>query len=244
VHSLPTSIDPHATALFLDVDGTLLEIRDRPQEVAADDELIVLLGRLSAFLGGALSLISGRSIADIDRIFAPALFPAAGSHGAEIRLHPDDEIDVTATQLPQPVMQALVEFADTHDGLLLEHKNGGASLHYRMAPQLEAECRQLVDGLLAGIEQEFRLIPGKMVFELAPRGHNKGNAIVAMMHRKPFAGRRPVFVGDDVTDEDGFEAVNALHGISVRVGEDRDSAASCSVGSVAAVRQWLESIVE
>lgn len=240
----PTTIETQATALFLDVDGTLLEIRDRPQEVVADDELIDLLGGLAARLGGALSLISGRSIAEIDRIFAPALLPAAGSHGAEIRLHPDDEIDVTTTRLPESVMAALSGFERSHDGLLLEHKNGGASLHYRMAPQLEAECRQLVDALLAGIEQEFRLIPGKMVFELAPRGHNKGNAITAMMDREPFAGRRPVFVGDDVTDEDGFEAVNALHGISVRVGEDRDSAAACSLASVAAVRQWLTSMVE
>jgi trehalose 6-phosphate phosphatase len=244
VHSPPKTIEPHATALFLDVDGTLLELRDRPQEVDADDELIDLLGRLSMRLDGALSLISGRSIAEIDRIFAPAHFPAAGSHGAEVRLHPDDEVDVTTTQLPEPVMAALDEFARTHDGLLLERKNGGASLHYRMAPEFEAECRQLVDELLAGIEQEFRLIPGKMVFELAPRGHNKGNAITAMMDRKPFAGRRPVFVGDDVTDEDGFRAVNLLHGISVRVGEDRDSAAACSLASVAAVRQWLESMVE
>ncbi len=113
-----------------------------------------------------------------------------------------------------------------------------------MAPQLEKRCRELIDGLQSEIGREFRVIPGKMVFELAPRGHNKGKAIDAMMQREPFAGRRPVFVGDDVTDEDGFHAVNAMRGISVRVGEDRDSAAAYSLGSVAAVQDWLESITE
>ena len=242
--SPPATIDSAHTALFLDVDGTLLEIRDRPEEVSADSELVGLLHRLSSAVGGALSLISGRSIAQIDRIFAPGRFPAAGSHGAELRLHARDDVDATAHSLPAEVLARLSELADSHEGLLLERKNGGASLHYRMAPDLEGRCRQLVDELMAGIGQEFRLIPGKMVFELAPRGHDKGQAIAAMMNRKPFAGRQPVFVGDDVTDEDGFRTVNAMRGVSVRVGEDRDSAAAYTLGSVADVRHWLESIMD
>jgi len=241
---LPTKIDPVDTALFLDVDGTLLDIRDRPEEVVADDHLIHLLDTLSARLGGALSLVSGRSIAQIDRIFAPFRFPAAGAHGAELRTDPEDEVHGATERLPEPVVSALTEFARLHEGLLLENKNGGASLHYRMAPQLEFRCRQLMDELMVQIGQEFRLIPGKMVLELAPRGHNKGEAITAMMNRRPFAGRRPVFVGDDVTDEDGFRTVNAMHGISVRVGECRDSLATYTLGSVASVRQWLESIMD
>lgn len=244
MRELPTTIDTADTALFLDVDGTLLEIRDRPEEVAAGAELIGMLNSLSGSLGGALSLVSGRSIADVDRIFAPAKFAAAGSHGAEIRLHPLDEVAATAQGLPASVLSRLTEFADSHEGLLLERKSGGASLHYRMAPLLEERCRRLVDHLMTEIGQEFRVIPGKMVFELAPRGHNKGKAIDAMMSREPFAGRRPVFVGDDVTDEDGFRVVNAMRGISVRVGEHRDSAAAYSLASVAAVRRWLESMMD
>ena len=241
---LPTTIDRARTALFLDVDGTLLEIRDRPEEVAASRDLVVMLERLSTGLDGALSLVSGRPITDIDRIFAPARFPAAGAHGAEIRLHPEDEVETTTTSLPDSIMAALVEFAGSHEGLLLEKKRGGASLHYRMAPDLERQCRALVDTLMDEIGNDFRLIPGKMVFELAPRGHNKGEAIVAMMKRSPFDGRRPVFVGDDVTDEDGFVAVNRMDGISVRVGNNQDSAAAFTLDSVAAVRRWLESIME
>jgi trehalose 6-phosphate phosphatase len=244
VSFLPIAIDSAAAALFLDVDGTLLEIRDRPEAVSADSSLIELLDTVSSCVGGALSLVSGRSIADIDRIFAPAKFPAAGSHGAELRLHPSDDVDITTKALPSGALARLSEFAATHEGLLLERKSGGASLHYRMAPELEAACRKLVDELMREIGQDFRLIPGKMVFELAPRGHNKGKAIAAMMNRKPFVGRRPVFVGDDVTDEDGFHAVNAMRGISVRVGEDRDSAAAYALGSVADVRHWLESITK
>ena len=237
-------IEPAETALFLDVDGTLLEIRDRPEEVVADAGLITLLDELSAAFGGALSLISGRSVAQIDRIFAPIRFPAAGAHGAELRLHPQDDVSVTTQPLPASVLSRLSTLVDSHEGLLLERKNGGASLHYRMAPELETRCRQLVDEVMTEIEGEFRLIPGKMVFELAPRGHDKGKAIAAMMNRKPFAGRRPVFVGDDVTDEDGFRTVNAMGGVSVRVGEDSDSAAAYSLGSVADLRHWLESIMD
>jgi trehalose 6-phosphate phosphatase len=244
VHSLPTSIDTARTALFLDVDGTLLEIRDRPEEVVADAGLIALLDRLSSAFGGALSLISGRSIAQIDRIFAPVKFPAAGSHGAELRLHPDDDISGATRGLPAAVMARLSVLAEAHEGLLLEQKDGGASLHYRMAPDLEAQCRQLIDELMAEVGHEFRLIPGKMVFELAPRSHDKGKAIATMMNREPFIGRQPVFVGDDVTDEDGFRAVNTMHGISVRVGEENDSEADHTLDSVADVRQWLESIMD
>ena len=241
---LPIAIDVASAALFLDVDGTLLEIRDRPESVSADSGLIELLDTLSSRVDGALSLVSGRSIADIDRIFAPAKFPAAGSHGAELRVHPSDDVDIATTALPTGVLSRLSKFSASHEGLLLERKSGGASLHYRMAPELKAQCRQLIDELMNEIGQEFRLIPGKMVFELAPRGHNKGKAIAAMMNRKPFVGRRPVFVGDDVTDEDGFRTVNALRGVSVRVGEHRDSAAAYSLGSVADVRHWLESILD
>ena len=152
--SPPTSIDTALTALFLDVDGTLLEIRDRPEEVVADTDLIRLLDALSRRLDGALSLVSGRSVAEIDRIFTPVLFPAAGAHGAEIRLHPQDEVAGSTSHLPGSVVAALEEFAQAHDGLLLEHKNGGVSLHYRMAAQLEAPCRELVEGLMTQIEQE------------------------------------------------------------------------------------------
>ena len=229
-------------ALFLDVDGTLLDIEDHPEGVRATSSLVELLQRLSAGLDGALSLISGRPVADIDRIFAPARFAAAGAHGAELRLHPDDPVSSTQTSLPAPILRQLRAFAGSDPGLLLEEKQSGVSLHYRRAPQLEGQCTTLVNRLLPDIERDFRMIAGKMVFEFTPIEHNKGAAIGEMMHRHPFAGRSPVFIGDDVTDEDGFRAVNMLAGITIRVGGNRGSEATYSLPDVAAVHRWLGSI--
>ena len=238
----PDKLDPSKLALFLDVDGTLLDIENHPADVRADPSLVAMLERLSAGLGGAMSLISGRQIADIDRIFAPVRFAAAGAHGSEIRQHPDDPVAVSQSSLPEPVLASLRTFVEQNPGLLLEEKHSGASLHYRRAPQLEAPCNALVQRLLPKIDKDFRLIAGKMVLELAPTDHNKGAAITEMMRREPFSGRRAVFVGDDVTDEDGFLAVNAMGGITIRVGGNSDSAAEYALPDVAAVRRWLESI--
>ena len=238
----PDNLDPSNLALFLDVDGTLLDIEDHPADVRADRPLVAMLAKISAGLGGAVSLISGRELADIDRIFAPARFAAAGAHGSELRQHPDDPVAITQSSLPSPVLARIRTFVEQNAGLLLEEKRGGASLHYRRAPQLEEQCKALVQELLPEIENDFRLIAGKMVLELAPIDHNKGAAITEMMRREPFSGRRAVFVGDDVTDEDGFLAVNAMGGITIRVGGNRGSAAEYALADVAGVRRWLESI--
>ncbi len=238
----PDKLEPSNLALFLDVDGTLLDIEDHPAGVQADPRLVASLVRLSAGLDGALSLISGRPVADIDRIFAPARFAAAGAHGAEMRLHPDDRVSTTEWSLPAPILEQIREFAADDPGLLLEEKRGGVSLHYRRAPRLEKACTEFVHRLLPEIETDFRLIAGKMVFEFAPRAHHKGAAIGEMMKHDPFNGRRAVFVGDDVTDEDGFRTVNAVSGITIRVGGNCDSEAEYSLPDVAAVRRWLESI--
>ncbi len=238
----PDNLEPSNLALFLDVDGTLLDIEDHPAAVSADPALIALLERLSSALGGAVSLISGRTLADIDRIFAPARFAAAGAHGAELRLHPDDSVSSTEWSLPPSIVQRMRAFAASDPRLLLEEKHGGISLHYRRAPELEQQCTALVHGLLPEIDKDFRLIAGKMVFEFAPEEHHKGAAISEMMQRDPFNGRSAVFVGDDVTDEDGFRAVNALGGITIRVGCSRGSEARYSLPDVAAVHRWLGSI--
>lgn len=238
----PDNLEPSNLALFLDVDGTLLDIEDHPADVYADQTLVGLLGRLSKGLDGALSLISGRAVADIDRIFAPARFAAAGGHGAELRVHPDDPVSSAKWSLPSSILERMREFAANSPGLLLEEKRGGISLHYRRAPGLEEQCTAFVQSLLPEIEQDFRLIAGKMVFEFAPKEHHKGAAISEMMQRDPFTRRRAVFVGDDVTDEDGFRAVNGLGGITIRVGGSRGSEAEYSLPDVAAVHRWLESI--
>lgn len=240
----PDKLEPSDLALFLDVDGTLLDIEDHPAGVRAEPALIDLLTFLCAEAGGALSLISGRTVADVDRIFAPARFAAAGAHGAELRLYPDGPVTSTQWSLPSPVLEEMRAFSNTDPGLLLEEKQGGVSLHFRRAPGLETECTELVHRLLPEIEKDFRLIAGKMVFEFAPREHHKGAAITEMMQQEPFAGRRAVFAGDDVTDEDGFRAVNAMGGVTIHVGGNSDSEARYSLPDVAAVRRWLDSLRE
>ena len=235
----PRNLDPDAVALFLDVDGTLLGIRDDPAAVRADAGMIATLEQCFDRLGGAMALISGRSVAEIDRIFAPAVFPVAGAHGSELRGDKGKTIYVADQPLPQGVVSTLERFAARHDGLLLEQKPGGAALHYRRAPGLEAECRRLAEQLLDELGDAFRLIAGKMVFEIAPRTHDKGVAIQAFLQGPPFAGRTPVFLGDDVTDEDGFRVVNALGGLSIRVGDIQRSEARRRLADVAAVEPWL-----
>lgn len=237
----PADLGATAPALFLDVDGTLVDIEDHPGDVRADAALIALLVGLAEGLDGALSLISGRSIADIDRIFAPAKFPSAGSHGSELRFDGNAVISAQ-TEFPDAILQRARLFADDHDGLLVERKSAGLALHYRRAPRLESACREFVADVMRELGPDFRLIDGKMVLEIAPRSHHKGEAIRELLQHDPFRGRRPVFVGDDVTDEDGFRVVNELGGLSIRVGHGNETAARHALDDVASVRDWLRSV--
>lgn len=146
--------------------------------------------------------------------------------------------------LPEQVLERLKRFVDQNDGLQLEQKQGGAALHYRRAPELLPECRTLMRDLMPPLDSKFRLIEGKMVFEIAPRHHNKGDAIRKLLRFPEFCGRQPVFIGDDVTDEDGFVVVNELHGTSIRVGRDKPTAARYALDDVLEVRNWLQSMAD
>ena len=238
------AIQAHDTALFLDVDGTLLEIQERPSDVVASADLKALLERLVPRFGGALSLVSGRSLAEIDRIFAPLGFNAAGAHGSELRLAGDKLAAESVAPMTAAVVARLAAFADTDKGLLLERKHGGVSLHYRGAPALEAGCRAAVERALAELGDDYRLIAGKMVFEIAPRGHDKGEAVRTFLSHAPFKGRKPLFVGDDVTDEDGFRVANELGGTSICVGTKSETLARHALADVTAVRRWLAGFLQ
>jgi trehalose 6-phosphate phosphatase len=227
-------------ALFLDVDGTLIEIASTPDAVKVPAGLRNTLQLAAARENGALALISGRCIRELDALFAPCVFPAAGQHGLERR---DAQGHIIApqidTELLQPARAALLELQRKHKGLLLEDKGAALALHYRLAPQCESEARQVMQNVLLPLQDRFQVRTGKCVLELAPRGYSKHAAIVAFMSEAPFAGRTPVFIGDDVTDEDGFHAVNELGGYSVRVGHSPTTVAKFTFGSVSAVIAWL-----
>lgn len=235
----PPITTPHHDALFLDVDGTLLRIASHPDAVQVSPDMLALLERLAAHAAGALALISGRSIANLDVLFAPLRLPCAGVHGLERRgadsvVHRSD-----AASLLEPLRLPLDAFVRNHEGLLLEDKGQSLALHFRNAPACGPEAEKLLRALIAANPSSLELKRGKMVLEVKPGSADKGTAIGDFMQEPPFAGRRPVFIGDDVTDEDGFAAVNALGGLSIRVGPVAESAAVCRLADEAAVFAWL-----
>jgi len=226
-------------ALFLDVDGTLLDHAERPDAVRPGGAERRLLEGLRRAAGGALALISGRAVADIDAMFAPLRLPVAGQHGIERR---DVNGAVHRHAPPAPALRGAAarigEFASRHQGLLFEDKGYNLALHFRMAPQLAAAAEAVVGEAAAALGAGFELLRGKMVVELKPSGRDKGSAIEEFMREPPFAGRRALFVGDDQTDEYGFGVVNRLGGESVKVGPGA-SVARHRIADAAAVRAWL-----
>lgn len=239
----PSSLDlrPETTALFLDCDGTLAEIVDRPADAFVPPATLALVARLHACLGGALAIVSGRSLADIDRMFAPHLLPAAGTHGMERRdgggrLHaPPVDAGVLAD-----AARSLGRLVRGQDGLLVERKPSAIALHYRLRPELGQACLDAATAVAAR-HPALRLRPGKAVIELGLGDKTKADAIVEFMAERPFAGRVPVFVGDDLTDEDGFAAVASLGGHGIKVGTGV-TAAHLRVADSRAVRKWLAAL--
>jgi trehalose 6-phosphate phosphatase len=227
-------------ALFLDVDGTLLEIAPTPNSVKVPAALRNTLQLAVQHEGGALALISGRAIADIDRLFAPCTFAVAGLHGLE-RRDADGNIHrpTIDAQALANARQTLRTMELSHKGLLLEDKGTTLAMHFRLAPKCESLVQRAMLNLVTQLGEQFVLRPGRFVLELSPSGFTKKTAIDAFMRERPFVGRVPVFVGDDITDEDGFVAVNTLGGYSIRVGHDQTTQAKYRFGSVSAVIAWL-----
>jgi trehalose 6-phosphate phosphatase len=227
-------------ALFLDVDGTLLEIEREPGAVHVPERLCRILERLHAATGGALALVSGRSLEQLDRLFSPLRLSAAGVHGLE-RRNLGVELQTAA---PDPVAferarRRLRAFADLHPGVLLEDKGLTLALHYRKAPAAAQEAGRVAASAVAESNGALVLLRGKMVYELKPPGVDKGGAIAAFLEEAPFAGRTPVFAGDDVTDEAGFATINQRGGVSIRIGDGQPTAAAFGCPDVAAMQTWL-----
>lgn len=228
-------------SLFIDFDGTLVDLIDRPDDVIADEPLRALLARLAAQVGGRIAIVSGRSIAQLDAMLGPVAreIALAGSHGGEHRwgefsVQParPDALDLAAERFHA--------FAARHPGVLVEIKSFGVALHYRQAPAVEAEARTLAEGI--GDEFGLAIQPGKLMVELRVPGSDKGLAIRRLMAQPAMAGTRPVFIGDDLTDEPGFAAASDLGGAGILVGPPRGTEARYRLADAAAVRAWLEGI--
>lgn len=243
----PSALAVERCAFFLDLDGTLVKFATRPDAISVDAELRELLETLRVHSGGALALVSGRSIATLDSLFAPLKLPAAGLHGFErrnaagvlsVRPPPDRRmLDDARRQMEQWVRR--------HPRLMLEDKGAALALHYRRVPKLESRVVNAMIAIGARVRGSGLAVQrGHMVVELTPSGVSKASAVAAFMDEAPFMGRRPLFAGDDLTDEPAFEWVNGAGGVSVAVNPARPTAARTRLESVDEVRAWLRALIE
>jgi trehalose 6-phosphate phosphatase len=231
---------PRQCALFLDVDGTLLELAATPKTVWVPDGLVDLLGRLAAALDGALAIISGRRIGEIDRLLAPLRLIASGVHGSELRMAADDEIQHLTPVLAPEMVAALKELAGRTPGAFAEPKGSGLAIHYRLAPAAEATIEDDLRKLLDRQSGAFDLWPGQKVFEVIPAGFSKGTALATLAALPTFQGRLPIMIGDDIGDEPAFAAAERLQGFALRVAGENYAASSADFEGPQAVYKWLD----
>jgi trehalose 6-phosphate phosphatase len=244
---VPRSLVPHLDqiAVLLDIDGTLLDLAPTPREVWVPPGLTKTLTGLLARSSGALALVSGRSLNDIDLIFAPDQFPAVGGHGAEMRLSTDSEAVAThAPPMDKELKRRLAAIAKLSPGILLEDKGYSLALHYRLAPHAEKAIYEAVSLIRADLPNApIEVLPGKCVCEIKHSGFNKASGVLELMTHEPFKGRRPIFIGDDVTDESVFAIMPDLNGLAFSVGRRAQGVAG-HFDEPRDVREWLAHLLD
>ena len=229
-------------SLFLDFDGTLVELASRPDGVEVGSELLDLLLALQTRLDGRVALLSGRPVDDVGGLLDPLKIPIGGSHGLERslpgRAHIPPPRPIGLDQMVSALRALEVEFP----GVQIEEKPAGVAVHYRLAPGAATACQQAAERAAMAIGMALQ--HGKMVVELLPVGADKGTALRCFMSEQPFAGTYPIFIGDDLTDEHGFVAAREFGGAGILVGSERPTAACYRLESVEAVRAWLGAACE
>jgi trehalose 6-phosphate phosphatase len=244
---VPRSLVPHLseTAILLDIDGTLLDLAPTPREVWVPPDLAKTLNRLLARTNGALALVSGRSLNDIDLIFAPEQFPAVGGHGAEMRIATDSEAVAShAPPMDKELKRRLAAIARLSPGILLEDKGYSLALHYRLAPHAEKAIYAAVSLIRADLPNApIEVLPGKCVCEIKHSGFTKATGVHELMTHEPFRGRRPLFIGDDVTDESVFAIMPDLEGLAFSVGR-RAKGVAGHFDSPSDVREFLAHLLD
>jgi trehalose 6-phosphate phosphatase len=246
-HSLPPPPLPDAGArwaIFLDVDGTLLDFADDPLSVRPGASLLALLHALHQALDGALALVSGRELADLDRLFNASRWAAAGLHGLQLRDADGNRRNFAVAPADQTRMRdATQALARRFDGVQLEDKQVAIALHCRRAPAQLPALHEAATTLMKQLPG-YELQPGNLVLEFKPTGMDKGRAVLELLRRAPFAGRRPVYLGDDLTDEHAFASINSRHGLSVRIGTREPSLAQSTLPGPAAAEAWLSRVLD
>ena len=229
---------PEEWAVFLDIDGCLLDLAATPDEIVVPETLPADLNRLFQRFGGAVAMVTGRALTYADALFKPFEFPIAGLHGAEMRGPDGSRIYAEASPEFERLKEVLARDAADMPGVLIEDKGAAVAAHYRLAPQYEQALGERMQVFAEAAGPGWALQIGKMVYELRPSRASKGDAVERFLREPPFLGRHAVFAGDDVTDEAGFVAVQAAGGTAIKIG-DGDSVAEHRVGSPAAFRAWL-----
>jgi trehalose 6-phosphate phosphatase len=228
-------------AFLLDVDGTIIDIAPTPEGVHVSESLRHTLARLQSETSGAIALVSGRELATLDSLFAPLALAGFGCHGAEWRIQPNEPIAIRSPPLSPEVKQAFLSAIDDAWRIRIEDKRYTLAFHYRRAPELGPALEAQLDRAILPHASELRLLHGKLVLEVKPRGFDKGEAICALMKHQPFKGRRPVFLGDDTTDQDAFTAVRGLKGVGISVGRPMADA-EYMLPDPQAARDWLAAV--
>ena len=234
--------DPQSIALFLDCDGTMLDIAPTPNEVNVPADLVDLLSHLSDALGGALAILTGRQLAEIDVLLKPRRFIGSGVHGSEIRTAHDGIIDSVAPALPGSLVGEVLRRTQKLPGIIVEPKGPGIAIHYRLAPHLKDALEATLRSLLTQYPDGLVLSPGRKLFEIVPAGHSKGTALETILALPQFAGRRPIMVGDDVGDIPALAAAKRLGGAGLRVAGEQFGHDDIELESPTHVVEWLRSL--
>jgi trehalose 6-phosphate phosphatase len=243
VSFLDGPVDLGQFAILLDVDGTIVDLAPTPREVFVSGSLRHTLQRLLDRSGGALALVSGRPLKELDLLFAPLRLPVIGGHGAEIRPAANGPVDSgKARPLRDEFKRRLATVAAAGPGIILEDKDYSLAIHYRLAPEKEQIIRDAVLAICEELEPAtVEVLPGKSVFEIKSTGFDKGTAVRELMMQAPFKGRRPIFIGDDTTDEAAFAVLPEFDGVGISVGRRIPGVALC-FDKPHDVRTWLEQI--
>lgn len=242
----PPRLPLHETALFLDVDGTLIEIAPTPESVVVPDDLVPLLKTLHEAMGGALAILSGRTIAVLDGLLGATGLPMAGVHGGELRTVAGGAITEINPHLPPALMERVWSIINDlkrqWPGVRGEDKGAAFSFHFRQAPEAEPALRAAIATL--PLDADWEILSGHMIYEIRSRGQSKGIALRNLMQLPAFAGRKPVFAGDDRTDLDGIRAAVELGGAGIAVAGLAAEQARWALPDPSAVRAWLRSLVD
>lgn len=234
--------DPRRWALFLDIDGTLLGVAPTPDAVKVPAGLIPALEAVVERMDGAVAVLTGRRVADADRLLAPLKLISSGVHGTELRSEPGGPVAELAPRIPSSIIQAMNNISHLAAGILIEQKGSGVAVHYRKAPLARKALQSEVAAIIAASSYHLALREGRKVLEAVPTGFTKGTALRWLIEQPPFKGRLPVMVGDDVGDECAFEEAERLGGLGLRVAGEHFARATADFSGVADVRVWLEAL--